>query len=103
VTFTAARVEVQILRPNIHVFVSVDICSCLTGNKTKKITRTNVFCLTIDTKSQRLHFMVAGLVGAMLAAVIASVTFECFHEYLQHLRREAIIRNDGYVLAYYHF
>lgn len=36
-----------------------------------------------------------GLVGAMLAAIVASVTYQCMNEYLQHLRRQAITRNGG--------
>ncbi|XP_045159326.2 uncharacterized protein LOC123524866 [Mercenaria mercenaria] len=36
-----------------------------------------------------------GLIGAMLAAVAASVTYECLSEYLQHIKRKALIKRHG--------
>lgn len=36
-----------------------------------------------------------GLMGAMLAAIVSSIAYECLHEYLIHLRCNAALRKDG--------
>ena len=44
---------------------------------------------------------VSGLIGAMLAAILTSIVYECIHEYLRYLRHKALTKEKRYMFYLY--